>query len=43
MRALAVIGVLAPLAAFAERPLPHVRAVRVTESPKLDGTLDDPA
>ena len=43
MRALAFIVVLAPLAAFAERPLPHVRGVRVAESPKLDGKLDDAA
>jgi Domain of unknown function (DUF5916) len=43
MRALAVIAVLAPLAAFAEPAVPHVRAVRVAESPHLDGKLDDPA
>ena len=43
MRALAFIVVLVPLAARAERPLPHVRAVRVAQSPKLDGKLDDPA
>ncbi len=43
MRALAFIVLLVPWAASAERPLPHVRAVRVAQSPKLDGKLDDPA
>ncbi|HEX6838950.1 MAG TPA: DUF5916 domain-containing protein, partial [Polyangia bacterium] len=43
MRALALLVVLVPSAALAERPPPHVRAVRVTQSPKLDGKLDDPA
>jgi hypothetical protein len=43
MKALAFIAALAPLAAWAERPLPHARAVRVAQSPKLDGKLDDPA
>jgi len=43
MRALALIVLFVPVAAFGERPLPHMRAVRVAESPKLDGKLDDPA
>jgi hypothetical protein len=43
MRALAVLLALAPLSARADRPLPHARAVRVAQSPKLDGKLDDPA
>src|SRR5437762_2355647 len=34
---------LAPFAVRGERPLPHVRAVRVSKSPTLDGKLDDPA
>jgi uncharacterized protein DUF5916/cellulose/xylan binding protein with CBM9 domain len=40
MRTLAFIATLAPLVAWAQ---PHVRAVRVSQSPKLDGKLDDPA
>ena len=47
MRALAFIVAatvaLAPPGARADRPLPHLRAVRVAQSPKLDGKLDDPA
>ncbi len=43
MRALAAIAALAPVAAFAQPPLPHVRATRVAESPRLDGKLDHPA
>jgi len=35
--------VLAPWVASAERAQPHVRAVHVAQSPKLDGRLDDPA
>jgi hypothetical protein len=31
------------LVARAEAPLPHLRAVRATQSPKLDGKLDDAA
>ena len=34
---------LAPLVARADRPPPRVRAVRVSQSPKLNGKLDDPA
>ncbi|MCU1283095.1 MAG: hypothetical protein JWM53_6641, partial [bacterium] len=44
-RALILAGAIAlgPLTAAAERPLPHVRAIRVGHSPTLDGKLDDPA
>jgi hypothetical protein len=39
----ALLVALAPLSAWAERPLPHLRAVRATHAPTLDGKLDDPA
>ncbi|HEX8951997.1 MAG TPA: DUF5916 domain-containing protein, partial [Polyangia bacterium] len=43
-RALALlVVVVAPAVAAAQRPLPHLRAVRVSAPPKLDGKLDDPA
>ncbi|MCA1664736.1 MAG: carbohydrate binding family 9 domain-containing protein, partial [Myxococcales bacterium] len=45
MRALGVIVVVVALqlAARAERPTPHLQAVRVSEPPTLDGKLDDAA
>src|SRR5258706_12225235 len=43
MKTLVFIVVLAPLVAWGQRARPHLRAVRVAQSPRLDGRLDEPA